>query len=242
MSPGIPNEKKNYNILSVVDSARRRLGCGLGSLPFSATVAEEEAWLCSCDRVALVSGGRFNGGGGGGGLSGGDGEWHSGGDGEWWFNGWVDMLWLYIRDSTDESICYGCTLELHNHTRLAIHLRQSPIINGTHLLFTISLRKKIQVSRTPVLNIICPNLYVMKVLSCATLLILTPNIAGQIPSSMKEADQFTITGGCCVEGFFKLVNHGISHELLDKVETMTKEYYKKCMEQRFKYMVVEKAL
>ncbi|GJY83829.1 1-aminocyclopropane-1-carboxylate oxidase 3 [Tanacetum coccineum] len=43
-------------------------------------------------------------------------------------------------------------------------------------------------------------------------------------------------------GFFGLVNHGISHELLDKVETMTKEHYKKCMEQRFKDMVAKKAL
>ncbi|GJS90451.1 1-aminocyclopropane-1-carboxylate oxidase 3-like protein [Tanacetum coccineum] len=43
-------------------------------------------------------------------------------------------------------------------------------------------------------------------------------------------------------GLFELVNHGISHELLNKVETMTKEHYKKCMEQRFKDMVAEKAL
>ncbi|GJT41492.1 1-aminocyclopropane-1-carboxylate oxidase 3 [Tanacetum coccineum] len=39
-----------------------------------------------------------------------------------------------------------------------------------------------------------------------------------------------------------LVNHGISHELLDKVERMTKEHYKKCMEVRFKEMVAAKAL
>ncbi|PWA39945.1 hypothetical protein CTI12_AA567280 [Artemisia annua] len=32
----------------------------------------------------------------------------------------------------------------------------------------------------------------------------------------------------------ELVNHGISHELLDRVERMTKEHYKKCMEVRFK--------
>nr|GFA76426.1 hypothetical protein [Tanacetum cinerariifolium] len=42
---------------------------------------EEEARLCSCDRVAV---GSVVTGGGGGGLSGGDGEWHSGGDGLWW--------------------------------------------------------------------------------------------------------------------------------------------------------------
>lgn len=35
-------------------------------------------------------------------------------------------------------------------------------------------------------------------------------------------------------GFFELLNHGISHEFMDKVERLTKEHYKKCMEQRFK--------
>nr|ARO76404.1 ACC oxidase [Narcissus tazetta subsp. chinensis] len=38
---------------------------------------------------------------------------------------------------------------------------------------------------------------------------------------------------CANWGFFELLNHGISHELLDKVERMTKDHYKKCMEQRF---------
>ncbi|GKG05243.1 1-aminocyclopropane-1-carboxylate oxidase [Tanacetum coccineum] len=51
-----------------------------------------------------------------------------------------------------------------------------------------------------------------------------------------------IQDACENWGFFELVNHGISHELLDKVETMTKEHYKKCMEQRFKDMVAKKAL
>nr|GEV83788.1 1-aminocyclopropane-1-carboxylate oxidase 3-like [Tanacetum cinerariifolium] len=51
-----------------------------------------------------------------------------------------------------------------------------------------------------------------------------------------------IQDACENWGFFELVNHGISHELLDKVETMTKEHYKKCMEQRFKDTVAEKAL
>ncbi|WP_289404253.1 2-oxoglutarate and iron-dependent oxygenase domain-containing protein, partial [Escherichia coli] len=37
-------------------------------------------------------------------------------------------------------------------------------------------------------------------------------------------------------GFFELVNHGISHDLMDTVERLTKEHYKKCMEQRFKEM------
>ena len=39
-----------------------------------------------------------------------------------------------------------------------------------------------------------------------------------------------------------MVNHGISIELLDTVERMTKEHYKKCMEQRFKELVASKAL
>lgn len=40
----------------------------------------------------------------------------------------------------------------------------------------------------------------------------------------------------------KLVNHGISHELMDTLERLTKEHYKKCMEQRFKEMVATKSL
>jgi aminocyclopropanecarboxylate oxidase len=38
------------------------------------------------------------------------------------------------------------------------------------------------------------------------------------------------------------LNHGIAHEFLDTVERMAKEHYKKCMEQRFKELVVSKAL
>ncbi|KAJ6797229.1 1-aminocyclopropane-1-carboxylate oxidase 1-like [Iris pallida] len=33
-------------------------------------------------------------------------------------------------------------------------------------------------------------------------------------------------------GFFELANHGISHEFMDRVETLTKEHYKQCMEHR----------
>ncbi|KAL9241294.1 hypothetical protein vseg_015421 [Gypsophila vaccaria] len=43
-------------------------------------------------------------------------------------------------------------------------------------------------------------------------------------------------------GFFELVNHGIPHELLDTVEKLTREHYKKCMEQRFKDLVATKGL
>nr|QGT40617.1 ACC oxidase 1 [Tulipa gesneriana]BAE20195.1 aco [Tulipa gesneriana] len=39
---------------------------------------------------------------------------------------------------------------------------------------------------------------------------------------------------CANWGFFELLNHGISHELLDKVERLTKDHYKKCMEERFR--------
>jgi len=38
------------------------------------------------------------------------------------------------------------------------------------------------------------------------------------------------------------VNHGIPPELMDTVERLTKEHYKKCMEQRFKELVASKAL
>lgn len=51
-----------------------------------------------------------------------------------------------------------------------------------------------------------------------------------------------IRDACENWGFFELVNHGISIELLDKVERMTKEHYSKCMEQKFKEMVASKGL
>ncbi|KAL4342516.1 hypothetical protein GQ457_08G015530 [Hibiscus cannabinus] len=43
-------------------------------------------------------------------------------------------------------------------------------------------------------------------------------------------------------GFFEVLNHGIPHDFLDTVEALTKEHYKKCMEQRFKQLVASKAL
>ena len=39
-----------------------------------------------------------------------------------------------------------------------------------------------------------------------------------------------------------MLNHGISHDFLDTIERLTKEHYKKCMEQRFKELVASKAL
>lgn len=38
------------------------------------------------------------------------------------------------------------------------------------------------------------------------------------------------------------MNHGISVELMDTVERLTKDHYKKCMEERFKEMVASKGL
>ncbi|KAL9236583.1 hypothetical protein vseg_011233 [Gypsophila vaccaria] len=51
-----------------------------------------------------------------------------------------------------------------------------------------------------------------------------------------------IKDACENWGFFEVVNHTISHELLDTVERMTKEHYRKCMEQKFKDMVTSKGL
>nr|ACL68417.3 ACC oxidase [Dimocarpus longan]ACY72567.1 1-aminocyclopropane-1-carboxylate oxidase [Dimocarpus longan] len=51
-----------------------------------------------------------------------------------------------------------------------------------------------------------------------------------------------IKDACENWGFFELVNHGIPHELLDTVERMTKEHYRKCLQQRFKELVASKAL
>merc|ERR1712029_635384 len=51
-----------------------------------------------------------------------------------------------------------------------------------------------------------------------------------------------INDACENWGFFELVNHGMSTELLDTVEKMTKDHYKKTMEQRFKEMVAAKGL
>ena len=51
-----------------------------------------------------------------------------------------------------------------------------------------------------------------------------------------------IKGACENWGFFELLNHGISPDFLDTVERLTKEHYKKCMEQRFRELVAAKAL
>lgn len=58
----------------------------------------------------------------------------------------------------------------------------------------------------------------------------------------RAATMEMIKDACENWGFFELVNHGISIELMDTVERLTKEHYKKCMEQRFKEMVANKGL
>ncbi|KAH9609612.1 hypothetical protein KSS87_014084 [Heliosperma pusillum] len=58
----------------------------------------------------------------------------------------------------------------------------------------------------------------------------------------KSAILEKIKDACENWGFFEVVNHTLSHELMDKVERMTKEHYKKCMEQKFKEMVEGKGL
>ncbi|KAK2979042.1 hypothetical protein RJ640_013676, partial [Escallonia rubra] len=58
----------------------------------------------------------------------------------------------------------------------------------------------------------------------------------------RGATMEVIKDACENWGFFELVNHGIPHELLDTVERLSKEHYKKVMEQRFKELVASKAL
>ncbi|KAI9081210.1 hypothetical protein K1719_036832 [Acacia pycnantha] len=58
----------------------------------------------------------------------------------------------------------------------------------------------------------------------------------------RQATMKKINEACETWGFFELVNHGIAHDLLDTVERLTKEHYRKCMEKRFKELVARKAL
>nr|AAB70883.1 1-aminocyclopropane-1-carboxylate oxidase [Pelargonium x hortorum] len=58
----------------------------------------------------------------------------------------------------------------------------------------------------------------------------------------RSAAMNMIKDACENWGFFEIKNHGISHELMDKVERLTKEHYAKFMEQRFKEMVASKGL
>ncbi|GAB4859402.1 Aconitate hydratase mitochondrial [Ancistrocladus abbreviatus] len=58
----------------------------------------------------------------------------------------------------------------------------------------------------------------------------------------RSATMEMINDACENWGFFELVNHGIPHDLMDKVEGLTKGHYRKCMEQRFKQLVASQGL
>ncbi|CAL0309104.1 unnamed protein product [Lupinus luteus] len=65
---------------------------------------------------------------------------------------------------------------------------------------------------------------------------------GKLNTEERVPTMDIIKDACENWGFFELVNHGISIELMDTVERLTKEHYKKCMEQRFNEMVTSKSL
>ncbi|XP_020221811.1 1-aminocyclopropane-1-carboxylate oxidase [Cajanus cajan] len=65
---------------------------------------------------------------------------------------------------------------------------------------------------------------------------------GNLNTEERGATMEMIKDACENWGFFEVVNHGISIELMDTVERLTKEHYKKTMEQRFKEMVATKGL
>ncbi|VVA93704.1 unnamed protein product [Arabis nemorensis] len=60
----------------------------------------------------------------------------------------------------------------------------------------------------------------------------------------EERDQTMalINDACENWGFFEIVNHGLPHDLMDKVEKMTKEHYKNSMERKFNDMLKAKGL
>nr|AGN52989.1 ACC oxidase [Euphorbia esula] len=58
----------------------------------------------------------------------------------------------------------------------------------------------------------------------------------------RAATMAKIKDACENWGFFEILNHGIETEFMDRVESMTKGHYQKCMEQRFKEMVASKGL
>lgn len=49
----------------------------------------------------------------------------------------------------------------------------------------------------------------------------------------RDAGMKILQDACQNWGFFELLNHGISLEMMDEVERLTKAHYKKCMELRF---------
>nr|ARB05681.1 1-aminocyclopropane-1-carboxylate oxidase [Morinda citrifolia] len=60
---------------------------------------------------------------------------------------------------------------------------------------------------------------------------------GKLNGEERAATMEVINDACENWGFFEVLNHGISTEFMDTVERLTKEHYKKVMEQRFKEMV-----
>ncbi|KAK7316548.1 hypothetical protein RJT34_00099 [Clitoria ternatea] len=58
----------------------------------------------------------------------------------------------------------------------------------------------------------------------------------------RKATMEKIKDACENWGFFELINHGIPYDFMDTVERLTKEHYRKCMEQRFKELVASKGL
>ncbi|KAK2447918.1 1-aminocyclopropane-1-carboxylate oxidase [Trifolium repens] len=65
---------------------------------------------------------------------------------------------------------------------------------------------------------------------------------GKLNTEERKSTMEKIKDACENWGFFELVNHGISIEMMDKVEKLTKDHYKKSMEQRFKEMVASKEI
>ncbi|CAI8590587.1 unnamed protein product [Vicia faba] len=65
---------------------------------------------------------------------------------------------------------------------------------------------------------------------------------GKLNTEERTSTMELIKDACENWGFFECVNHGISIEMMDTIEKLTKEHYKKCMEQRFKEMVASKGL
>ncbi|KAF3443399.1 hypothetical protein FNV43_RR13081 [Rhamnella rubrinervis] len=64
----------------------------------------------------------------------------------------------------------------------------------------------------------------------------------KINGNERKATMEQIKDACENWGFFELVNHGIEPEFMDTVERLTKEHYRKVMEQRFKELVESKGL
>ncbi|RLN09207.1 1-aminocyclopropane-1-carboxylate oxidase 1-like [Panicum miliaceum] len=55
----------------------------------------------------------------------------------------------------------------------------------------------------------------------------------KLQTEEKPAAMEVIRDACENWGFFELLNHGISHELMDEVERLTKAHYSSCREPRF---------